>query len=164
MNQLTEVQTSTLTGPALAWAVGTAERLDMYIKPGQYGSGPGVFANISGRAIRWKPEEDWSQTGPLIQSNQVFIDPPHEVHCSNIDPKTGAPKGVWQSYESWHATVSARVRTLPAKFDWAPGGVGRGEGPDCITAVLRAIVRSHYGDTVSVPADLVPGKAEGGAT
>ncbi|SDF23543.1 phage protein NinX family protein [Phytopseudomonas seleniipraecipitans] len=66
MTQLTEVQTSTLTAGSLAWAVGTAEGLDMYIKPGQYGSAPGVFANISGRAIRWWPEQDAAQAWPLL--------------------------------------------------------------------------------------------------
>lgn len=155
MTLTTELPTSTLIGPALAWAVGLAEGLDMYIKSSQYLNGPGVFANLGGRPVRWSPETDWNQAGPLIESNQVFIDPPHDVHRSNMDPKTGTPKGVWQSYENWHATVSARVRTLPPKLGWGPGGVGRGEGPDCLTAVLRAIVRSHYGDTVSVPTELI---------
>lgn len=66
MIQLTEVQTSTLTGPALAWAVGTAEQLDMYIKPGQYASAPGVFATISDRAVRWWPDHDPAQAWPLL--------------------------------------------------------------------------------------------------
>ncbi|XXF10167.1 DUF2591 family protein [Pseudomonas sp. D2-3] len=66
MTPTTELPTSTLTGAALAWAVGTAEGLDLYIKPGQYGSGAGVFANINGRATRWWPESDAAQAWPLL--------------------------------------------------------------------------------------------------
>lgn len=66
MTQLAEAQTSTLTGTALAWAVGSAEGLGLYIKPGQYGSGPGVFANINGRATRWWPDRDAAQAWPLL--------------------------------------------------------------------------------------------------
>ncbi|OLU15362.1 hypothetical protein BVH01_16210 [Pseudomonas sp. PA1(2017)] len=69
MTQLVEMQTSTLTGGALAWAVGTAEGLDLYIKPGQYGSGPGVFANINGRATRWWPDQDAAQAWPLLEKH-----------------------------------------------------------------------------------------------
>lgn len=64
--QKVEMRTSSLTGNALAWAVGETEGMDMYIKPGQYGSGPGVFANISGRAVRWWPDQDAAQAWPLL--------------------------------------------------------------------------------------------------
>ncbi|UQY33786.1 DUF2591 domain-containing protein [Pseudomonas fulva] len=69
MTPTTELPTSTLTGAALAWAVGTAEGLDLYIKPGQYGSGAGLFANINGRATRWWPERDAAQAWPLLEKH-----------------------------------------------------------------------------------------------
>ena len=147
-----EVKTAELIGYALDWAVGMAVKdEDVRLYPdirGHWLVGP--FGKP------WNPSEDWSQGGPLIESNQVFLDPPHDVHRANYDEKTGKVKGCWQTYESWHATVSARVRTLPPKIEGFPGRVGRGEGQTALIAACRAIVASHFGDTVQVPEELLP--------
>lgn len=66
MTPTTELQTTTLNGPALAWAVGRAEGMEMFIISGQYQNGPGVFALLAGRAVRWQPEVDANQAWPLM--------------------------------------------------------------------------------------------------
>lgn len=157
-----EVKTADLIGPALDWAVGMAV--------------DGMAIDCTGSVPRWKfptlevsvwagdvelgdierysPSTDWSQGGPLIESNQVFLEPPHDAHRANYDEKTGKVRGCWQTCESWHATVSARVRTLPPKIEGLPGRVGRGEGETALIAACRSIVKSHFGDVISVPAEL----------
>lgn len=150
---LTEMRVADLAGPALAYAVAVAE--------GQVGltwcfSEDGSFFNIwTDDHGCYRPDEDWEIGGPLIASNQVYLEPPHDVHRAFLNEKTGRVSGIWQTYESWHATVSARVRTLPPKHEGFPGLVGRGEGETPLIAACRAIVTSHRGETVSVPAELV---------
>lgn len=139
MNQTTELQTSALTGPALAWAVGLGEGLDMFIQPGQYQNGPGVFANINGRAVRWKPEEDWSQTGPLIEK--------HHVQSSFNGRGFRTTSG-----EYWCAYVCT---------DFGAELFPSGSGGTSQIATCRAIVVAKVGERVAIPAELA---AAGGAT
>lgn len=163
MTDFVEVKTQDLSGAALDWAVAKVVGVEAdYLLPFiiDENNQPVVVLNKAKwledeepMAI-WSPSTDWAQGGPLIESNQVFIEPPHDVHRANYDEKTGKVRGCWQTYESWHATVSARVRTLPPKIEGLPGRVGRGEGETALIAACRAIVASHFGDTVSVPKEL----------
>lgn len=151
-----KIKTSELSGVALDWAVAKACGVSVRVldsdNPDEkwqtqlsgYPHGP------------WWPSQDWIQGGPLIESNQVFLDPPHDMHRANYDEKTGKVKGCWETYESWHATVSARVRTLPSKIEGFPGRVGRGEGDTALIASCRAIVASVFGDEVEIPQGLAP--------
>ncbi|MFT0167507.1 phage protein NinX family protein [Paraburkholderia mimosarum] len=94
----------------------------------------------------------WCAGGPIIERDQIFLQPPSEVHYN------GGPNHGWQRYDHWRATVSARTRTLPAKGALdriiGHGGVGRGAGETPLIAAMRAKVASHYGDEVpdEVPA------------
>jgi hypothetical protein len=104
----------------------------------------------------YEPSRDWRIGGPIIERDQIFLDPPHDVHQANIG-KDGTISGVWKSFETWHATVSARTRTYPnpnfspeERANW-PGCVGRGEGPTALIAAMRAKVASHYGHEVELP-------------
>jgi hypothetical protein len=110
-----------------------------------------IFKNCDGWTLRWhqKPKPystDWAQGGPIIERDQIFLDPPHEVHYN------GGPNAGWKRYDQWTATVSARTRTLPLndtpKALGMPGGVGRGAGETPLIAAMRAKVASHYGDEV----------------
>jgi hypothetical protein len=92
---------------------------------------------------------DWAAGGPLIESNQLFIDAPHETHVNyGYDKKLGRTKGEWLDERRWTATVSAAVRTKPNPnfpLDGPLGHmtcVGRGAGPTCLIAAMRAIVDS----------------------
>lgn len=84
--------------------------------------------------------EDWSAGGPLIESNQIFLQPPHETH-RYFGPGKG---GDWLQDLEWTATVSAAVRIYPYTPDH--GNVGRGRGPTALIASMRAIVDS-FGET-----------------
>lgn len=152
-----KIKTSELIGAALDWAVAKAEGVAVVTDP----NSPSCRQMVEdAEAINgwycYSPSTDWSQGGPPIESNQVFLDPPHDMHRANYDEKTGKVKGCWETYESWHATVSARVRTLPPKIEGFPGRVGRGEGETALIATCRAIVTSVFGDEIEIPQELAP--------
>jgi Protein of unknown function (DUF2591) len=109
---------------------------------------PGTKVN----GCRFEPTTDWRHGGPIIFEDQIYLEPPHTVHRANYDEKSGRVKGVWETYESWHATVSSRTRTYPnpnfEQPELFPGCVGRGEGPHPLIAAMRAKVCSHYGPEV----------------
>lgn len=94
----------------------------------------------------YSPSTAWAHGGPIIERDQIFLDPPHDVHYN------GGPNAGWKRYDQWSATVSARTRTLPPnetlKALGMPGGVGRGAGETPLIAAMRAKVASHYGDEV----------------
>lgn len=151
-----KIKTSGLSGVALDWAVSEAVGVAVFRRSGGMIS-DGEIALMDVQANKaWSPSINWSQGGPLIESNQVFLDPPHDMHRANYDEKTGKVKGCWETYESWHATVSSRVRTLPPKIEGFPGRVGRGEGETALIAACRAIVTSVFGDEIEIPQELAP--------
>lgn len=94
----------------------------------------------------YAPSSRWSEGGPIIERDQIFLDPPSEVHYN------GGPNHGWRRYDHWRATVSARTRTLPPKNETQVAlnvrPVGRGAGETPLIAAMRAKVASHYGDEV----------------
>lgn len=92
------------------------------------------------------PSSVWAIGGPIIERDQIFLQPPSEVHYN------GGPNHGWRRYDHWRATVSARTRTLPPKNETQDAisirGVGRGAGETPLLAAMRAKVASHYGDEV----------------
>ncbi|MFM0432336.1 DUF2591 family protein [Paraburkholderia aspalathi] len=89
---------------------------------------------------------EWAYGGPIVERDQIFLQPPSEVHYN------GGPNAGWRRYDHWRATVSARTRTLPPKNEFQESfnvrGVGRGAGETALLAAMRAKVASHYGDEV----------------
>ncbi|MGO3987377.1 phage protein NinX family protein [Pseudomonas sp. SAS7] len=73
MTDLIEVNTADLAGEALGLAVGTAQGLDLFIAPPEYGNPWRVFARYQGQAIahtkRYNPWEDWALGGPLFDKH-----------------------------------------------------------------------------------------------
>lgn len=142
-----KVKTSELSGKALDWAVWSTQKDPSTIKPRK-----GFQLNIP------KFSADWSKCGTLIEQFQIFIDPPHEVHKSMITAD-GKPKGCWESYDNWHATISTRVAEKPMNHLWAdfslPGGPYRGEGETPQVAICRAVVSAKLGDEVEIPDELM---------
>lgn len=154
MNSI-DVRVADLTGAALDWAVAKATGAAVSVLPVDNPDEKWQVQRAGYPHGPFWPSLDWSQCGPMIADNQVYLEPPHDVHRSKYDEKTGKIRGCWQTYESWHATVSGRVRTLPAKIEGFPGRVGRGEGDTALIAACRAIVASHFDEFVSVPTELV---------
>lgn len=166
-----KVKTSELSGVQLDYAVAVAmgERITVHA-PGQrrFDVRDGIHCSAYGCTFGprscfddnedYSPSNDWSQCGPLIEQFQIFIDPPHEVHKSMVTAD-GKPKGCWESYDTWHATISTTVAEKPKKHLWAdfslPGGPYRGEGVTPQVAICRAVVSAKLGDEVEIPDELM---------
>lgn len=123
-----------------------AKAMDLPLR-GDVWHGDGVFVGHgSGDLSPFAPSTDWTAGGPLIESNQVFLSPPHSKHVS------GGLAAGWRTENDWTATVSARVRTYrePGDEGWVKdqGRVGRGAGATPLIAAMRAIVTSVYGREV----------------
>ena len=97
-------------------------------------------------AQSFQPSVNWAHGGPIIERDQIFLQPPTSVHYN------GGPNHGWKQYDHWRATVSARTRTLPPKNEIQEAlnvrGVGRGDGETPLIAAMRAFVTSVYGDEV----------------
>lgn len=108
----------------------------------------------------FRPSSSWSKCGPLLETYQVFLEPPHDVHKLNYRAD-GKPKGYWETFESWHATISTRIAEKPPVIDLFPsGGPYHGEGENPQQAICRAIA-SIGGDEIEIPEELL--KKAGGA-
>lgn len=70
----------------------------------------------------------------LIESQQVFLQPPRDIH------RCGGPNAGWEDITHWSATVSARTRTFKNAYGY--DCVGRGIGPTAAIAAARAFVAS----------------------
>ena len=148
-----KVKTSELSGVqldyAVAWSVDWGQPV-IHITSG------GSFVELMG--VVFSPTTNWSQCGPLMSTYQIFIEPPHDVHKSMLDEK-GNPKGCWETYESWHASVSTRVAERPPReaFEgwYFPGGPYRAEGETPQIAICRAVVAAKLGDEVEIPDELM---------
>lgn len=128
MTDLIEVKTADLSGEALGWAVGTAEGLDLFLAPPQYGNPWRVFARYqataTGHERRYNPWEDWALGGPLIDKHNAMV--------------RGFPNQLYADRPI--ARVSAK---------WVDGTTN-------LIALCRAIAKAALGYTVQVPKELMP--------
>ncbi|WP_265532567.1 phage protein NinX family protein [Pseudomonas saponiphila] len=137
MTDFVEVKTQDLSGAALDWAV----HASFFGNDGpDWDVVGGVFGTVSLRDVRigmdgigqedvfhpYQPSTDWAQGGPLIEAFKLDLEHDHD---------RSRP---WVSYQ----IVDPRLTTKGFA----------GETP--LIAVCRAIVASHFGDTVSVPKEL----------
>lgn len=147
--EMQTVKVAELWGAALDWAVAqvveqSVEAVDPYAVWTPNFDDP--------RAEIYNPSENWEWGGPLIESQQIFLDAPQSVHKNfGYDEKLGRCRGEWEERNYWAATVSARVRKTPPRLEGFPGGVGRGQGDTPLLAICRAIVASKYDLEVDVP-------------
>ncbi len=140
MNQMIEVKTAELIGPALDWAVAEAEGIQRFVMGNDW---PGnsavddaadrdrvVICNLIGRLVvarggwsdEWKPSASWAQGGPLIDKHRMSF---------------------WGGENYVYAVCAG----------------GEGYGLTHLIAACRAIVAAKLGDTVRVPAALTEGGA-----
>ena len=59
------MKTAELIGPALDWAVGIAEGMDVEVF--QYGGKPAIRFEYK----IWNPDSNWSQGGPIIEREKI---------------------------------------------------------------------------------------------
>ena len=130
-----KIDTSTLTGPALNWAVATArgftvyhnEMLNSSVMPGFWVSG-----YYPGDLNSWVPlnkiaaSTDWAQGGALIQQEKITVGPwdtsPFSAHYGTVD------------------MVTSRNPRLV--------------GPTPLIAAMRVYVSMQLGDAVEMPDEL----------
>jgi hypothetical protein len=125
--QMVEVKANELDGAALAWAVAIAEGLAPILLPPCYGLPWRVAVQQAGRLIAWRPERDWSQTGPLL-----------DQWGKGFGMVQDGKRETFRAYAYDHNYYYQRI----------------GSGPSIQVAACRARVKVVIGDTVSVPAEL----------
>ncbi|MBZ7262448.1 DUF2591 domain-containing protein [Klebsiella oxytoca] len=144
MNKIS-MKVAELSGSALDYAVDRAIHSERY-------SERLSLIRTSGDSFR--PSSSWSKSGPLLESWQIFLRPPHNVHKSMVG-ENGKRIGTWEDIENWTATISRRVAEKPPITpDFPISGCYRGEGPTPLLAICRAIA-SIAGDEVDIPKELL---------
>ena len=139
-----KAQTSTLTGPALDWAVAKCEGLPLRLDPMGFRKdapnapqagwwvwdGEGQTQIIGHRKMRrgdedgYSPSTNWSQGGPIIEREGI---------CLYFNPEDA------DAFE-WHAEDRNHALYL--------------EGPTPLIAAMRCLVASRLGNEVDVPEEL----------
>ncbi|MCU9528379.1 DUF2591 domain-containing protein [Pseudomonas mosselii] len=127
---MTELETATLEGEPLAWAVGMALGLDLELAPPVYGNQWRVFAKYfftaTERTVRYNPHEDWALGGPVSEAEVLFTGP-----------------------AAWDAEgVCVLRRAQPAGSDVCFVHANQ------LVASMRAVVYARLGETVLVPKEL----------
>ena len=131
-----KIKTSTLTGPALRYAVATAEGYSDFTPDDDgdwhtFNSRHGKFDYLNLGAITtgyYDPSIDWSQGGPIIERELINLSPP--FGCEQPDAGTN----------SWGAYIANKVGQI---------------GPTPLIAAMRCFVASKLGDEVDVPEELI---------
>jgi len=119
------VETKQLTGAALDWAVAQCEGIELY-GAADFKEQRLHVADIGGNYLyRWS--QNWAQGGPIIEREQLT------VQCDET--------GEWAAY----------VREF--MFGGSPDGWSIGPTP--LVAAMRCFVRTHKGDTVDVPQEVL---------
>lgn len=135
-----------LSGALLDYWVACAEGKTLSTEWDTSGTDGVLVATGEGDLELFAPSTNWADGGPIIERDQIFLQPPSDVHYN------GGPNHGWKRYDHWRATVSARTRTLPPKNEVQEAlnvqRVGRGAGETALIAAMRAKVASHYGDEV----------------
>lgn len=149
MTQMIEVKTAELTGAALDWAVAQVSDVPVFQMgenwPGNSAVneaarlGPVVIMDLLGRLrfesgscfVAWSPSTDWSQGGPLIQHSLVEFTVEHRTLIF---------------------AFVADENGMPVLHEEVYGCLGE----TYLIAACRAIVLTRLGDTVQIPAELLP--------
>jgi hypothetical protein len=134
------MRTSELTGAALDWAVAKAdEERDVLFCQRQYGR---LIVRIAGdhetRDIEWPytPSTDWSQGGPIIEREELSIEPQY----------TAGGLECWVAY--------GHNLRYDDHGNYIQGSDNRQYAPTPLIAAMRCYVASKMGDEVDVPEDL----------
>lgn len=126
MTDLIEVQTSTLDGAALDWAVAQVEGIEVAIAAPHYGTDWRVYRPEPGG--KYSPTTDWAVGGLLIETR---------IECL----ESFAGRSTWDAC-CWGAELPS-----PSLY--------REQGETALVAACRTIVAAKLGDTVQVPKELI---------
>jgi Protein of unknown function (DUF2591) len=109
-----------LTGKALDWAVAKAQGFS-YEKYQQYRD---AWLTAIYRPSHWKPSEDWSQCGPIIERERLEVTP------WGVD-------GEWRAQDFYEPSPG-----VPCAEQY---------GPTPLIAAMRCYVTSKLGDEIEIP-------------
>lgn len=123
------IKTSEATPLQIDWAVAKCERVRVSA-PQEHGYLEIHFAEENGCNI-YSPSTDWSQGGPIIEREQLFVCP--------YDP----------SGMGWRCTTKAANYALPSEKQYRAQF-----GTTPLIAAMRCYVASKLGDEVEVPEEL----------
>lgn len=135
-----KIKTSELSGMALRYAVATSlGRLNQpeYSEPGfnVYAIGRQLFVRaVDGERVLWEPDIDWSQGGPIIDRDQIGLNPPNDGRVIRSMNHAGQ-----KNVPAWEAHISGQHR------HWHPSP---------LIAAMRCYVASMLGDEVAIPEEL----------
>ena len=144
MNELVEVNTSELTGPALDWAVGKCSGMPFFTMgedwPGNYnvtvmaGENPILILDLvnmmwrehQGITVPWSPSTDWAQGGPLCDKYRVSLEQ--------------SAFGCGVRAQCWADGSGNQVIGFPSSV-----------GDTALVAISRAIVAAELGEVIKAP-------------
>lgn len=130
MSEFVEVKTAELNGAALDWAVAQVEREAVDIMPCTIlRNTPRLFVETTAGAQEFTPSANWSQAGPLM-----------EKYCKGFGMLQDGTDSRWRAFAYNPDSGMQRM-------------VG---GESILVAFCRALVALKSGETVSVPAELLP--------
>ena len=118
------MKTRELQGAALDWVVGVIEQMDRF---GPFDDADNVWRDEED--CWYKPSEDWSQAGPIIEREEISIS--REFCSGKIE---------------WACWTPAPCRDDAEAF---------GYGPTPLIAAMRWYVAAKLGAEVEVPAELL---------
>lgn len=124
------MKTSELTGPALRWAVARALNylyLSDVVVIGRYLQ----IRNDEGVKVPFEPDTDWSQGGPIIEREEMYVRPTGDA-------------AKWSCY-MWGKHPDDGVEQF----------IHEQYGPTPLVAAMRCFVASKLGDEVEVPLELL---------
>lgn len=125
MSEFMEMKTAELVREGLNWAVAQAEGLPALIYPADPHY---VYIDLPGRGCGpYHPSHNWSQGGPLIESEELTVEP------SAWDWKGACV--LWRAQQEGESVYFEHTNLL--------------------VAAMRAVVHAKIGDTVSVPKELL---------
>lgn len=128
------MKTSELIGAQLDWAVAKCEGLlDAPAMEVRVGYGDISFA-VDGDRIYFRPSEDWTQGGPIIEREGIDLYCNVRTNKNEIDP---AWRGSWR-----------------AKYHSQRYGTGMSHGTDPLIAAMRCYVASKLGNEIEIPEEL----------
>lgn len=148
-----KLQTKSLTGPALNWAVAQAEGVTVYIV--SHNAPMHTIRTVSrGSSENYRPSELWEQGGPIIEREGITLVRADDTYgrdergfCNNVRIPVWAaatgPHGEQSQYEG---------ESYEPQYEVSVDGTQ--EGPTPLIAAMRCYVASKLGAEIEVPAEL----------
>jgi hypothetical protein len=127
-----KVKTSELTGTALDWAVAKCEGFKYEL----YEHNRKKWENGLYRPQHWQPSTDWAQGGPIIEREEISVEPLY----------TAGGLDCWQAY--------GHNLRYDDQGNYIQGSDNRQYGPTPLIAAMRCYCCAKLGDEIEIPQEL----------